>query len=42
MNDVVAQIATATESRPTLAHTADEVFASLIEALRSQGAFKPW
>lgn len=34
---LIAQIATATESRPRLAHTADEVFGSLVRELRSQG-----
>jgi hypothetical protein len=33
----IAEIATATESRPQLARTADDIFRSLVEALRSQG-----
>jgi hypothetical protein len=34
---LIAEIATATEIRPQLAHTADDVFRSLVTALRSQG-----
>jgi hypothetical protein len=34
---LIAEIATATESRPHLARTADEVFRSLVAALRNQG-----
>jgi hypothetical protein len=34
---LIAQVATATESRPGLAHTADEVFGNLVSALRGQG-----
>lgn len=34
---LIAEIATATESRPQLARTADDIFRSLVEALRSQG-----
>ena len=34
---LIADIATATEARPQLAHTADEVFRNLVLALRSQG-----
>ena len=34
---LIAEIATATESRPQLARTADDIFRSLVEAFRSHG-----
>ena len=34
---LIAEIATATDMRPQLARTANEVFLSLVEALRTQG-----
>lgn len=34
---LIAEIATATESRPQLARTADDIFRSLVDALRSHG-----
>lgn len=34
---LIAEIATATETRPQLARTADDIFRSLVEALRGQG-----